>query len=151
MNGDGEKTIGHALLILALILGLFAASGARSATVPEQELKDLEQARSEAIRTGDLAILGRIYSDDFQGVTTTGALVDKEKLMSVFRSVDPRVAYTNGDIRVQVIGQVALVSGLVTGRAGGEMVSAFRYLHVYVQREGRWQLSAGQSTNVSQR
>ena len=69
--------------------------------------------------------------------------------MSVFRSVDPRVTYTNGDIRVQVIGEVALVSGLVTGRAGGEVVSSFRYLHVYVKREGRWQLSAGQSTNVS--
>jgi ketosteroid isomerase-like protein len=150
MNGE-EKTIGQALLILALILGLFAAAGARSETSPEQELKGLEQARGQAIRTGDLATLRRIYADDFQGVTTTGVLVDKEKLMSVFRSVDPRVAYTNGDIRVQVIGQVALVSGLVTGRAGGEVVSAFRYLHVYIQREGRWQLSTGQSTNVSQR
>ena len=77
--------------------------------------------------------------------------MDKERLMSVFQSVDPRVAYTNDDIRVQVIGQVALVSGLVTGRAGGEVVSSFRDLHVYIQREGRWQLSTGQSTNVSQR
>jgi len=132
------------ILLVPLILGLFAA-------VPEQELKSLEQARSEAIRTGDLATLGRIYADDFQGVTTTGVPVDKEKLMSVFRSVDPRVTYANEDIRVRVIGQVALVSGLVTGRAEGEVVSAFRYLHVYIQREGRWRLSTGQSTNVSQR
>jgi ketosteroid isomerase-like protein len=144
-----ERTMIQALLILALIL--FAAAGAHSATPPEEELKSLEQARSEAIRTGDLTTLRRIYADDFQGVTTTGALVDKERLMSVFQSVDPRVSYTNGDIRVKVIGNVALVSGLVTGRAGGEVVSAFRYLHVYVQREGRWQLSTGQSTNVSQR
>ena len=143
MNGE-EKTMGQALLVLALILGLFVAVGARS-----EELTSLELARSEAIRTGDLETLGRIYADDFQGVTTTGVVVDKAKLMSVFKSVDPRVAYTNGDIRVQVIGEVALVSGLVTGRAGGEVVSSFRYLHVYVKREGRWQLSAGQSTNVS--
>ena len=141
----------RAILILALILGLFAAAGARSETSPERELEGLEQARSEAIRTGDMETLGRIYADDFQGVTTTGVLVDKAKLMPVFRSVDPRVAYTNGDIQVRVIGQVALVSGLVTGRAGGEVVSSFRYLHVYIQRRGRWQLSAGQSTNVSGR
>ena len=140
----------RAFLILALILGIFAA-GARSETSPERELEALEQARSEAIRTGDMETLGRIYADDFQGVTTTGVLVDKARLMPVFRSMDPRVAYTNGDIQVRVIGQVALVSGLVTGRAGGEVVSSFRYLHVYVQREGRWQLSAGQSTNVSAR
>jgi ketosteroid isomerase-like protein len=151
MNGDGEKTISQALLIVALILGIFVAVGARSETSPEQELKGIEQARSEAIRTGDLAALGRIYADDFHGVTTTGQAVDKETLMKVFRSVDPRLAYTNGDIRVQVIGSVALVSGLVTGRAGGEVVTAFRYLHVYAQREGRWQLSAGQSTSVSRR
>ena len=143
--------MGQALLILALILGLFAAAGARSETSPEQELRALEQARSEAIRTGDVETLGCIYADGFQGVTTAGQTVDKATLMKVFRSVDPRVAYTNGDVRVQVIGQVALVSGLVTGRAGGEVVSAFRYLHVYIQREGRWQLSTGQSTNVSQR
>src|SRR4026207_2152150 len=104
------------ILLVPMILGLFAAA-------PEQELKNLEQARSEAIRTGDLATLRRIYADDFHGVTTTGVPVDKEKLMSVFQSVDPRVIYTNEDIRVQVIGQVALVSGLVTGRAGGEVVS----------------------------
>jgi ketosteroid isomerase-like protein len=77
--------------------------------------------------------------------------VDKETLMKVFRSVDPRLTYTNDDIRVQVIGSVALVSGLVTGRAGGEVVTSFRYLHVYAQREGRWQLSTGQSTSVSRR
>src|SRR5262245_10885079 len=137
---------GKPLLILALIL--FVAAPALSETSPEQELKALEQARSEAIRAGDLAALRRIYADDFQGVTTTGALVDKETLMSVFRSVDPRVTYLNDDIRVRVVGQVALVSGLVTGRAGtgGDVVSAFRYLHVYIQREGRWQLSTGQST-----
>ena len=146
MDSD-EITIVQTLLILAMIL--FAAVGARSATSPERELEDLEQARSEAIRDGSLAALRRIYADDFQGVTTTGALVDKERLMAVFQSVDPRVAYTNGDIRVRVLGEVALVSGLVTGRAGGEVVSAFRYLHVYVQREGRWQLTAGQSTNVT--
>lgn len=141
----------QAFLVLALILGLFVAVGARSETPAAQELKALEQARSEAIRSGDLAALGRIYADDFRGVTTTGQVVDKGTLMSVFRSVDPRLTFTNDDVRVQVVGPVALVSGLVTGRAGGELVTAFRYLHVYVQREGRWQLSTGQSTSVSQR
>ena len=138
----------RAFLILAVLL-LLVAVGARPETSPEQELKRLEQARSEAIRTGDVETLRRIYADDFEGVTTTGAPVGKERLMSVFRAVDPRVAYTNEVVRVRLVGQVALVSGLVTGRAGGEVISTFRYLHVYVQREGRWQLSAGQSTSFT--
>ena len=151
MNGEQERTIGLAFLVLALLLGLFVAFDAHSEALPEQELKALEQARSEAIRAGDMETLGRLYADDFRGVTTTGQPVDKETLMSVFKAVDRRLAFTNEEVQVRVIGQVALVSGLVTARAGDEVVTAFRYLHVYLQREGRWQLSTGQSTNVTRR
>lgn len=151
MRNEEERTIANALLVIALLLGLLVAFGARSEGLPEQELKALEQSRNEAIRTGDMETLDRLYADDFRGVTTTGQVVDKATLMSVFKGVDRRLTFTGEDVRVRVIGDVALVSGLVTGRAGDKVVTAFRYLHVYVQREGRWQLSTGQSTNVSRR
>lgn len=151
MNGEQERTIGQAFLILALLLGLFVAFDAHSETLPEQELKALEQARSEAIKAGDMEALDRLYADDFRGVTTTGQVVDKAALMSVFKGVDRRLSFANEDVQARVIGKVALVSGLVTGRAGDEVVTAFRYLHVYVQEEGRWRLSTGQSTNVTRR
>lgn len=141
----------QAFLVIALLLGLFAAFEARSEGLPEQELKALEQARSEAIRTGDLEALDRIYTDDFSGVTTTGQVVDKPTLMQVFKGVDKRLTFTGEDVQVRVIGDVGLVSGLVTGRAGDEVVTAFRYLHVYVKQDGRWQLSTGQSTPVARR
>ena len=151
MRHEEEKTIAHALLVIAMLLGLFVGFDARSESLPEQELKALEQARGEAIRTGDMETLDRIYTDDFRGVTTTGQVVDKPTLLQVFKGVDKRLTFTGEDVQVRVIGDVALVSGLVTGRAGDEVVTAFRYLHVYAKREGRWQLSTGQSTPVARR
>lgn len=151
MRNEEERTIAHALLVIALLLGLFVAFDARSEGLPEQELKALEQSRSEAIRTGDMETLDRLYADDFRGVTTTGQVVDKATLMPVFKGLDRRLTFTNGDMQVRVIGHLALVSGLVTGRAGDEVVTEFRYLHVYEKREGRWQLTTGQSTPVAKR
>lgn len=151
MRNEEERTIAHALLVIALLIGLFVAFDAHSQGAPDQELKALEQSRGEAIRTGDTETLDRLYADDFQGVTTTGQVVEKATLMSVFKRVDPRLTFTNGDMKVRVIGDVALVSGLVTGKAGGEVVTEFRYLHIYEKREGRWQLTAGQSTPVAGR
>ncbi|MFP5288258.1 MAG: nuclear transport factor 2 family protein [Thermoanaerobaculia bacterium] len=149
MRDEEERTIAHALLVIALLLGLFAAFDARSEGLPEQELKALEQSRTEAIRTGDMETLDRLYADDFHGVTTAGQVVDKAALLPVFKGVDRRLTFANGDMQVRVIGKVALVSGLVKGRAGDEVVTEFRYLHVYEKREGRWQLTAGQSTPVA--
>lgn len=151
MRNEEERTIAHALLVIALLLGLFVAFGARSQDLPEQELKGLEQARTEAIRTGDMETLDRLYADDFRGVTTTGQEVDKSALLPVFKGVDRRLTFSNSDMQVRVIGHVGLVSGLVTGKAGDEVVAEFRYLHVYEKREGRWQLTAGQSTPVTRR
>ena len=153
MRNEEERTIAHALLVIAiaLLLGLFVAFGAHSEGLPEEELKALEQSRSEAIHAGDMETLDRLYADDFRGVTTTGQVVDKATLMPVFKGLDRRLSFTNGDLQVRVIGPMALVSGLVTGKAGDEVVTEFRYLHVYEKREGRWQLTAGQSTPVAGR
>lgn len=47
--------------------------------------------------------------------------------------------------------ETAVATGRITGRnSGGEVVSAFTYLHVYAKRNGRWQMVTGQSTNIPQ-
>jgi ketosteroid isomerase-like protein len=141
----------RALLQIGLTALLLCLSGAASgASDPALEVRRLEEQRSHAIQAGDLAFLGRIYADDFSGVTTTGQIVDKPTLLKVFQSVDRRLTFREDELAVQVIGEVALVSGRVTGMAGDRQVAAFRFLHVYIQRGDQWQLRTGQSTNISQ-
>jgi ketosteroid isomerase-like protein len=118
----------------------------------EEEVLAVERSRGEAIRTHDRAALARIYADDFSGVTTAGKKVDKETVLQVLANVDPRLTFTTDDLTARLFGDTAVVSGRVTGRGnldGREISNAFWFLHVYAHRAGRWELVAGESTNIA--
>lgn len=116
----------------------------------EQELRELEAARSQAIKQGDMKTLDRIYADDFAGVAASGQVVNKEQLMQVFKANDPRLVFTTDDIGVRLFGKTAVITGRLTARTtDGTTVGSSRFMHVYVKRQGRWQFVAGQSTNVA--
>ena len=117
----------------------------------EREVLQLEHARNQAIRTGDREALSRIYADDFVGVTTTGAIVDKDSVLRVLASVDRRLSFALEDLRVRLFCDTALVTGRMVERwsEGRDAFSTIWYTHVYVQQKGRWVLVAGQSSNVS--
>jgi ketosteroid isomerase-like protein len=117
----------------------------------EQAVMQIEAARTLAIKQGNMKALEEIYADDFTGVASGGRAVTKAQLMQVFKNVDPRVTFTTDDLKVRVLNETAVATGRITGKtSGGEVVSAFTYLHVYAKRNGRWQMVTGQSTNIPQ-
>ena len=96
-------------------------------TVPlssvERVLLHFEQARSAAIARHDTAMLRLMYP-------TTTFLMDELAV----RRLDPG-------------GQFAFLTGrLTTRRNTGERVAASRFFHLYVWRDGRWQILAAQGT-----
>jgi hypothetical protein len=120
----------------------------------ERALLDLEKTRSAAIARHDLDALRRMYADEFRGVTATGYPVDRERLMEVFKRDDPSNVFTIDEIAVRVLGQArdtAVFSGRLTTkkRDGGEVLGQSRFIHVYVLRDGRWQILYGQGTRLS--
>jgi uncharacterized protein (TIGR02246 family) len=118
----------------------------------EQELRALETARTEAIRAGDAATLERIYADDFRGVTSGGQAVDKADILEVLKKAAGGLPAEIADLKVRIYGETAVVTALIRQSAlsqeGRVPVSSFRYTHIYARRDGRWQIIAGQSTNV---
>ena len=113
----------------------------------EQELRELEEKRRQAIKQGDIKTLDEIYADDFSGIAGSGQVISKEQLMSVFKRNDPRIGFTTDEISVRLLGKTALFTGRLIGRAAdGEVVSASRFTHVFVKRDGRWRCVAGQAT-----
>jgi ketosteroid isomerase-like protein len=126
-----------------------SSSAAQSA---EEEVLAVERSRGEAIRTHDREALARIYADDFSGVTTAGKKVDKETVIQVLANVDPQLTFTTEDLTARLFGEAAVVSGRVTGHGtidGREISNAFWFLHIYVHRAARWELVAGESTNIA--
>jgi ketosteroid isomerase-like protein len=135
-----------------LFLLMTATTGWSQAAKPsgaEQELRAIEEQRREAIKQGDFTTLDRIYADDFSAVAGNGQIVDKPQLFAVFKRTDPSVAFVTDEIRVRVFGETAIFRGRLVGKtADGKTVSAGRFTHLFVRRDGRWQCVAGQSTPI---
>lgn len=135
------------LLFATLLFSLFA--GFALAASERDGLIALEYKRSAAIAAHDKAFLDSIYADDFRGVTALGFSVDKATLMEVFTRDNPNTRFTLDELEPRVYGDTAVVMGRLTGRdAQGAILSQSRYMHVYVRKDGKWRIVAGQGTVI---
>jgi ketosteroid isomerase-like protein len=122
-------------------------------TSSEREVERLERAVGEAITGRDGAALDRLIADDFVLSNPLGRVMTKKEAIDAVTSPGYELdSLVNEEIRVRVFGVVAVATALGTARGsfdGRQVVGRFRYLRVWVKREGRWQAVAAQSTNIS--
>jgi len=143
------------LIALLIMTGSVATAGqpddkkSGPAGKAEQELKQIEEARRQAIAKGDFKSLNEIYADDFSGIIGNGRLINREQLFAIFKNNDPGVTFTTDEISVRLFGETALFTGRLVGKTSdGEVVTASRFSHLFVKRHGKWQCVAGQSTAI---
>lgn len=112
------------------------------------ELLQLEQRRCAAISAGDTTTLKALLSDDYVHVHMNAAVDDREGHLTRVAK-NPRTT-TRGEIRVQIYGDLAVLTGEQTNHmaAPGEQVRAVRaYCHeVAVRRDGAWRFVSIQLT-----
>src|SRR5262249_18289587 len=140
------------LLGVTALLPLVLASPRFAQTVPdtEKELIALEDEWRAARIKGDVAFLERLYAKELRITGTNGSVIDRTTDINGFASgaIKPE-SIERSDMRISVYGDAAIVSGRddVKGRYNGVGGGgAVRFTHVYVRREGRWQLVASQGT-----
>jgi ketosteroid isomerase-like protein len=128
----------------------------------QQQIATAEKTWTEAHRRGDAALLRRLLADEFTFTDRTGRVSDaKEYLASVGTASEAtadQAATSDGlesgdssDTQTRVYGATAVVSGetVTRGLRGGKAFhESTRFLRVYVSRDGRWQMVAGQDTPV---
>lgn len=120
----------------------------------EQELIKLDKEWGEAGLRGDAAVLEGILADDFMGVSPTGIAT---KAQSIAEAKTNAANITNAtyiadqytvrflDPNTAVMTHSALEKGLDKGK---EYTDQHRSMHVWVKRNGRWQVVASQATPV---
>jgi len=128
--------------ILAILLSL---SNVAAATT-EADLRALEETRRDAIARQDFDALRRIYAPDFVAIAGNGSVIDRDRLFGLFSGVDRSLAFSVDDIRVIDLGDTALFLGRLVARSGEKIVSAARFSHTFVRKDGQWQCVFGQST-----
>jgi ketosteroid isomerase-like protein len=129
-----------------------AASKADTASV-EQTLMQMERDWTQAALKKDSAALDRILADDwvaigFQGTTTTKAQAIAELKSGVSTTQTEEL----GDMKVRIFGTTAIVTGSDTEKStykGKDSSGKFVWTDVFVERNGRWQAVASQSTKAT--
>lgn len=118
----------------------------------EQDLIKLEREFGEAQPRRDIARLKQLMADDFVATVPPGKVINKAEVIAQVTSPDLEMeSLANDDIQVRVYGNAAVVTarGAARGRYKGQDVSGqFRYIRVWIKREGRWQAIAAQSTMI---
>ena len=133
--------------------------GEQVATTPsaEQELISLDKAWGEAGLKGDSAVLERILADDFIGNSPIGVAT---KAQNIAEAKTNAADITNAtyvadeytvrflDPNTAVMTHRAVEKGMNKGK---EYNDQHRSMHVWVKRDGRWQVVASQASPIPQK
>lgn len=134
--------------LLSLGTGLAALAMAQDSV--ERRLVRLEEQLPEFVLRRDTAAIRRIMADDFIGFDPAGRRLTIADVEAQARSTEVELDFLrHEEIEVRVFGRSAVATAItvVKGRhQGHETGGRFRFTHVWVERQGRWQIVAAQST-----
>lgn len=136
-------------LIAAIVLCL----GTALAQAPmQEEVSKAETAWARAIEKTDAAALERILADDLVYAHSTGLVETKQQYIKSMQSGNQKYASVQPvNPNVRVYGDTAVVNSKVrmTGATKGQPFdNELLLIHVWVKKQGRWQLVAHQTTRL---
>ena len=148
-------------VVLWILVGLLSSpifaqtSGNRSGEARDKEvLLKLTDDITSAKTRRDTETLDRLLAGEYILTNPAGFVANKSEYLDGARADTAKYeSVTNYDQVVSVYGNTAVVVGATTvkGRYDGhEIGGQFRFTHVFVKREDRWQAVATQLTRVAQ-
>jgi ketosteroid isomerase-like protein len=118
------------------------------------EIKQLEEARNQAVVKGDVATLDRMTSDDYTFITLRGELRTKQEILKGFASGSFKYQSREiSDLNVRIYGDTAVVTGRSSQKGmenGKDYSGAYWFTRVYVKQSGHWVSVALQTTLIQQ-
>jgi len=145
-------------LLLAAAMLVAATTPAFAQTTPGTPVQPAGQGNAEtavngrvsafrdALRKGDEAALTSIYADDYTITNDTGEVQTKAQRLEWVKANTARLSGLEfQDLKVQVYGDAAVVTGRATSTTDG---LNSRMIQVWVKQGGVWRLAAGQTTAI---
>jgi ketosteroid isomerase-like protein len=157
MTGREEtmKTYRILLLFLLMVAAVPPCSLAQSPMSVEQAVMHFEQERVDAMTKGDLAALDRMLADDFIYTHSNARVETKQQLIDALKSGAFKYEeIKHSDLKAQVYGDTVVLRGksdLKIKANNLPLAFQIRFLGVYVKANGRWQLTAWQSTRLEKK
>ena len=140
----------HLSVVVVVALLYTSVVLAQTANASEQELIKIENGWMDAVVKRDGPALQRLYADEYVYTDSDGVVRNKAQDIADITSGRVRIAsFVLGDLKVQVHGETAVVTGRNTLKGtfeGMDISGSYRFTDVFVKRVGRWQAVATQST-----
>ena len=146
-------------LILTLALGLVFSTAALAkekgtGTDVEATLKKIEQELADSILKSDPSAFEKYLTSDYLGIGPDGVTQNKSELMSDIKSGTLKLeSSTMSDMKVQASGpDMAVVVYRSTDKGmykGKDVTGEYRWLDVFVKRDGKWQIAVDQGTQIA--
>ena len=143
------------LMLCAILATLVAGCATTLSAKPDSTIQLLTaqaDAWDQAIVAKNAAAVAANVASDFTQIESGGAVVGRDEfvkdLLDPTLRIDP---YKVEDFGVRVYGDTALLTGRIrmTGSAEGKPFrSHFRYIDVYVKRDGAWKVVSIQITRM---
>lgn len=146
--------------ILAIALCSFPAfaKGAKTAKKPDfkRQVEQLEETWRIAQINGDIAMMDRLLSEDYVGITMNGQVVTKTQQLDRMRARQFELTKIElNDVKVKLIGTTAIVTcqAEVEGTSEGNSIrGTYRYTRVYSRLpSGAWKITNFEATRVGPR
>lgn len=147
----------RAIFCCVIFLAAAFSTSAQTATDAPELTRLLNEFLTGAGRN-DAAVHDRFWADNLIYTRSAGVRIDKAELMKGVRSApapkpgDPVTVYTSEDVRIQQYGNAAIVAfklvATTTKSDGTKTVSNYLNTGTFVNRKGKWQAVAWQSTIV---
>lgn len=144
----------HRFLITVSLFLIFGTSAFSQtpAKVPAagEEVMATVSRWAVAVQNRDTAALDELFSDELVVTAPDGTTRGKQEELKILQPKEGMrtVSVANDDLRIRLIGDAAVVTGLVRMKFvvnEKESSQAFRYTAVFAKENGRWRLAALQS------
>ena len=142
-------------LVAAILVAAIPASGqqTRRAQSDQEVLIKLERDWDYAFHHKDVKFIENVLAQEFVAIYAEGQRADRAKELENAANFNQQIDSSMLDeFSVHVYGDTAVVmfTQKLTGPSKGQTLTlTFRYMDVFVLRDGRWQCVASQSTRVT--
>jgi ketosteroid isomerase-like protein len=151
------------LIVIACLAPVVLAADGPPDDRAVREIQELETQFGRAVIAGDRAYYDRVLAEDFTHTSHAGVFKTRAQFMAESKFDEQKDlksgrtrydAYDVDDLAIRIYGDTAVVTGRTSpkGRTaqGQPITGQYRYLRVWVKRQGKWQAVAFQGTRIAQ-
>ena len=130
---------------------LFALAAWLAAMDPADAVRQASTAWRRAVIQQDKTALDRMLADDLSYSHSNGKTNQNksEYIAAVTKGPGRYESFDESETKVRVYGKTAVLTGYVTVKTVNAPAYRVRTLEVYIENDGRWQMTAHQSARVS--